>query len=228
MDNVTEIMTWLPRWGKVGEFLSILQMFPDYYDKERPDVYGELGFDKVGAMLDGKDALVETIRKNDLLKRSGHSSKMKAQAWRTIIWVTSMGLTFEHTRAMGGRCDENELVRTHSILGRMNAPILDWKNYAHSRDENKILRYWSSVEDVLTNREVEKMSANAILNETNGEGNRSEENENYENIVVDNESITNCRNKNRKQTSCSRLPDPKKSGFISACHLLHKRRVKMK
>ena len=154
---------WLPRWGKIGELLSILPMFPDYFDKEIPDVYRELGFDMVGAMLDGKDALIETIRKNDLLKRSGHSSKMHAQAWRIIVWVTPMGLTFEHTRAMGGRCDENELVRTHSILERTNGPILEWKDYAKNKPKREILKYWTAADAILTYGEVEKKNSTNML-----------------------------------------------------------------
>ena len=57
------------------------------------------------AEADGKDAMRETIRKKDAMKRRQYSSKVSTDAVRLINWSTGTRFPFEHTRAYGGRIE---------------------------------------------------------------------------------------------------------------------------
>jgi hypothetical protein len=123
------IKEWLPRWGKAGEQLAILIINDEYLDKELPAEYKRLGLEKVAALLDGKDYLLQVIRKDDKKRRSQMSSKMHAAAGRDITWTTPGGLCFEFTKMFGGRISEQKLVELWGKLGCHEANIQEWRNW---------------------------------------------------------------------------------------------------
>ena len=167
---------YLPKWAKIGEFLSILPMYPDYYRKELPNEYIKNGYESIGFLLDGKDALCQTIRKNDNLRRSQHSSKMKASAWRIIMWTTCTGLTFEHTRPMGARADECKMVQCHSTLGRAYADLESWKDYAIKNPIRSDLKYWTVNNELKTLRELLLEELQNKSDSINSDGSSSDRN----------------------------------------------------
>lgn len=120
------IKEWAPRWGKAGEFLSILPMPEWYFDKELPDEYIERNLEKVAALLDGKDFLMHCKRKDDFMRRIQHSNKMKAAAARGIAWTTGAGLSFEHTKLFGARVPETRLVQLWGSQGVAATGPVPW------------------------------------------------------------------------------------------------------
>ncbi len=128
---------WLPIMGRMGRFLSILyidmnfdfiskqdaiknnlphssfctqQKYKNYFDACVPKVYEDLEMSTTGALVDGKDFTVDTIRKNSAVTRMQFSDKVDNSAARVITWTTTTGLGFEHTGIYLGRCPEIRLV----------------------------------------------------------------------------------------------------------------------
>ena len=56
------INDWAPRWGKVGQYLSMLDIDEDYLIYERPIQYVKEGMLCTAVLLDGKDYLTDTLR----------------------------------------------------------------------------------------------------------------------------------------------------------------------
>ena len=80
----------------------------EYYKKELPDEHISNDMNNITHLFDGKDIIIETTRTNDSLRRRTRSSKVDELACRTINFTTPMGLSFEHTRTIGGRGSENK------------------------------------------------------------------------------------------------------------------------
>ena len=57
------IEKWLPLWSTFGSCISILPRPHDYYSKDLPDDFEIHGLPKVTHLFDGKDIIVETMRK---------------------------------------------------------------------------------------------------------------------------------------------------------------------
>ena len=89
----------------------MLPMCHDYYEKELPADYVENNLNKVTHLVDGKDIIIETPRNNDSLRRRARSEKVHESAARTLKFSTPMGLSFEHTRAVGTRASEKKTLR---------------------------------------------------------------------------------------------------------------------
>ena len=90
---------------------SLLPMSHDYYEKEFPDDRARENMNNAIHLYDGKDVIVETIRKNDNLRCRTRSSKVNKSACRIINFTTPMELVFEHTRASGARGSEKKIVQ---------------------------------------------------------------------------------------------------------------------
>jgi len=128
---------WLAILGRMGRFLSILdvdmnfdfiskeyaikndlphssfctqQNHKNYFDACVPKVYEDLEMSTTGALVDGKDFTVDTIRKSSAITRMQFSDKVDNSAARVITWTTTTGLGFEHTGIYLGRCPEIRLV----------------------------------------------------------------------------------------------------------------------
>jgi len=75
-----------------------------------PDDYIAAGIEKIAALPDGKDFMMDTIRMNTIVTRCQFSDKVKCSAARCISWMTANGLSFEHTDLFLGRCSEKRIV----------------------------------------------------------------------------------------------------------------------
>ena len=73
--------------------------------------YIDLGLQKVGAVLDGKDFLCETVRSNRTVSISQQSNKMHADTFRILTYTLPFGLSFEHTDVFLSRVSEKGLVK---------------------------------------------------------------------------------------------------------------------
>lgn len=144
------VKTWMPKWARYGEFLSILPIPEDYFDKEVPDEYFEAGEEKSNSQTDGKDSHTDTIRKNDKMRRRQHSSKLHADAMRWLAWSSACGLSYEHTRPFGGRVDEKRLVKLHGSLGRLAFDLSEHENFAVNYTREPLKDYYSPVEKLLS------------------------------------------------------------------------------
>lgn len=181
------IKRWAPRWGKVGEQLSILVINEDYLQQEQPAEYAALGFEKVGALFDGKDYLVQVKRTNDKMRRSQMSSKMHAAAARDITWTTPMGLCFEHTKLFGGRISEQKLVELWGSLGCRKAPVEDWKDWAVTNRDTVLKHRQCPLElaTALDNVDDSGLDIDSlVMREDNEEENEEDEEEAFVNILV--------------------------------------------
>lgn len=102
---------WAPQWGLMGRVLSELSIDEKYLQATCPAAYRSVGHGGVGSLLDGKDFLVESERKNNAIKNAQWSNKSSKSAFRVIVWSTPSGLIFEKTCAFLGRPSEGRLVR---------------------------------------------------------------------------------------------------------------------
>lgn len=110
-NNVSTIYkTWIPKWGEMGEFLSRIQLTEEFLTDTTPQSYGKVGLEKIAALSDGKDYMIEIPRSNPLLTRAAYSDKVHHSALRQISWSTPTGLNFEHTDLFLGRVSEKKLV----------------------------------------------------------------------------------------------------------------------
>ena len=100
------LRVWVPTLGKTGEHLSILPIPHEYFAKELPNDIAGLGLTTIAFILDGKETVSDTLRKEDAMKRKQRSEKTYASGFRWLNFMTPAGLTFEHTRAFGARATE--------------------------------------------------------------------------------------------------------------------------
>ena len=195
---------WAPRWGMAGEYLSILPMPPEYFEKETPDEYFEEGLEKVCHLMDGKDFLVYVRRKNDPVRRRTLSPKVHACAGRCMTWTTPTGLTFEHTKLFGGRATEVSLVKLWGSEGVSKADIKEWKGKFLQKETNKEQRLQTSVDDVdfsnLTNLDNEEEDHVIEVVEDDGDESNPEDNGREEPEMNHNASYSSIlRNLRKKQ-----------------------------
>ena len=127
---------WIPMLGKVGSYLSILDMdltadfmtsaeckqeeilhyknhpdkYKNFFDACIPNKFVNVGIDLIGSLLYGKDFLTDTTRLNSALTRSQWSNKTEHISGRLLCWITSLGLNFEHTPMYLACTTENHLV----------------------------------------------------------------------------------------------------------------------
>ena len=75
-----------------------------------PERYFEIGLEKVGLLMDGKDCVTDTVRVNSFVSRAQYSDKMHCSAARYIMWVLPCGLSVTYTPLFLGRVSEKALV----------------------------------------------------------------------------------------------------------------------
>jgi hypothetical protein len=107
------VAKWAPRWGKVGQHLSMLDIDKEYLEAECPQGYDDEEMLKIACLVDGKDILMEWIRKDKTMNRSQLSNKSGRSASREMCISTPLqgGLIFMYTRLAGGRFEENDLLK---------------------------------------------------------------------------------------------------------------------
>ena len=89
---------------------SVTERPLNYFEAAMPIRYFELGLDKVGLLMDGKDCVTDTVRVNSFISRSQYSDKMHCSAARYIMWVLPCGLSVTYTPVFLGRTSEKALV----------------------------------------------------------------------------------------------------------------------
>eukprot|EP00956_Cyclotella_meneghiniana_P026545 scaffold57673_cov45-Cyclotella_meneghiniana.AAC.2 len=82
----------------------------NYIDVAMPERYYEIGLDRVGLLMDGKDCTTDTIRVSSFISRAQYSDKMHCSAGRYIMWVLGGGLGVTCTPLFLGRVSEKALV----------------------------------------------------------------------------------------------------------------------
>ncbi len=82
--------------GVCGSGYSILDLTLKYIEQTLPAEFITNGLADVCALVDGKDVLTDTERKNGARMKLGYSNKAKHFAFRLISWLTPNGLCVEH------------------------------------------------------------------------------------------------------------------------------------
>ena len=57
----------------------------NYMEVAMPERYFEIGLEKVGLLMDGKDCVTDTVRVNSFVSRAQYSDKMHCSAARYIM-----------------------------------------------------------------------------------------------------------------------------------------------
>jgi hypothetical protein len=82
----------------------------NYMEVAMPERYFQIGLQKVGLLMDGKDCVTDTVRVNSFVSRAQYSDKMHCSAGRYIMWVLPCGLSVTYTPLFLGRVSEKALV----------------------------------------------------------------------------------------------------------------------
>lgn len=82
----------------------------NYIDIAMPERYFEIGLERVGLLMNGKECVTDTVRVCFFKPRAQHSNKMHCSAGRYIMWVLPCGLSVTSTPLFLGRVSEKALV----------------------------------------------------------------------------------------------------------------------
>jgi len=94
----------------------------DALDKLEPEWYIKLNLHKIVALVDGKDFLCETCRKDRVLNCAQSSNKVNHSAFRILTWSLPCGAVIQRTPAFFGRASEKAILRAWGALGRLKLP----------------------------------------------------------------------------------------------------------
>ena len=131
----------------------MLDIDEDYLTCERPIQYVKEGMLRTAVLLDGKDYLTDTLRTDKTHARTQQSHKSGAAAAREMCCSTPMGLTFLYTRLVGGRIEENDLVKILGGDGIDYVPLEKFKDIA--KTSNKVsLFYRTAIDEFYEQRKV--------------------------------------------------------------------------
>jgi hypothetical protein len=128
----------MPQIGKMGLYMSVLDRdfmmdyvsvdvarekhlphssLPDaegqlksYAEASLPKIYKDKHYERVGAIVDGKVFMTDTIRVNSALSRMMYAEKVDNSGGLVVTWTSPMGLCFEHTGLYFARCPETRLI----------------------------------------------------------------------------------------------------------------------
>ena len=137
----------MPCWATYGAYLSILPMPHDYFNKELPNYYIENNLNNVTHLFYGNDVIIETIRKNDNMRRRTRSDKVYDSACRTLNFGTPMGLSFEYTCAVGGRASESQILEWLGSALPHKLDIDKYKNYFRNNELLPPKQHWVSTDE---------------------------------------------------------------------------------
>ena len=127
---------WMPELSRVGNYMSILDLdlnidylsaedarrlgvdhsslaplaAASYIDISVPQVYRKQGYEKVGALVDGKVFMTDTVRVSSAASRMLYADKIDNSGGLVMTWSTPTGLVFEHTGLYFARCPETRLI----------------------------------------------------------------------------------------------------------------------
>ena len=115
---------WLPLFGELGDMLST---FCAYLDASaigtlEPHWYKLLELNLIAALVEGKDWLSETYRRDRVLNCAQASNKVNHSAFRVLTWSLPCGAVIERTPAFFGRASEKAILRAWGAHGRLLFP----------------------------------------------------------------------------------------------------------
>jgi len=114
---------WLPEWGRIGRYLSILPFIDaETIEELESEKFVKLGLHKIAYLIDGKDFPCHTVRIDRIVNCAQQSTKLGSSAIRIITWGLPCGLTYEHTDGFLGRAGEKALVQLWASNGRLKIP----------------------------------------------------------------------------------------------------------
>jgi hypothetical protein len=131
---------WAPKLGEVGKILSDFQGLIDeeVLSNLEPEWYRKMGLSKIAAVVDGKDFLSETCRKDGFLNCAQVSNKVNHSAFRVITWSLPCGAVIGKTPLVFGRFSGKAIMRAWGRHGRLLFPegyyILGDKGFAGTTD----------------------------------------------------------------------------------------------
>ena len=97
------IKEWAPRFGEIGNMLSILDIPEDYLIKSCPQPFKEANMVKIAGLVDGKAIMTAENRQNSILKRGMWCDKVGKGGMMVLQYCCPDGLIFEHSPVMLGR-----------------------------------------------------------------------------------------------------------------------------
>jgi hypothetical protein len=104
------IYEWAPRWGKMGRFLSILDVTEELLKACVPKEFKDMKMEMVAMLVDGKVIMTEVCRGHSAVKRGMWNDKTHHDGVLVHAWIIPYGLSVEHTPLYLGRVTEQALV----------------------------------------------------------------------------------------------------------------------
>ena len=102
---------WMPIWATFGRQIPMLPMPHEYYAQWLLDEHEVNNMSKITRSFDGKDTVIETVRKNDNMSRRMRSEIFYESVCPFMVMSIPMGLSFEYTRAVGARLSKNKTLQ---------------------------------------------------------------------------------------------------------------------
>ena len=151
---------WAPKWGEVGEDLSLLDITEDYLSREEPDKIAELLLERI-VFNDGKDWRIGSKKNDNVAAKLMYSSKNDCGSSRGESWSTAAGLGFEHSMVVAANLSENSLQCIMGSLGRAKADAESWEDVGKKPKYYPTLseRHWTALDDMLTAEDVRLVNA---------------------------------------------------------------------
>lgn len=112
------VYEWVPKWGKVGLQLSLLDIPPFFLKEAMPQEYKDAKLENTGALLDGKVIMTEDCRQHSAIKRALFNDKTKHPGLLFHAWILPCGLNFEHTGLYLARVTESALVKLYASISK--------------------------------------------------------------------------------------------------------------
>jgi hypothetical protein len=156
--KIEEWLSWEVRQGMgslLGEdrqYISMLDIIEEHLEVEWPKAYDNHKYMlNIAALVDGKGYLTESIRNDKTMNRNQHSGKLSGQAAREMKYSTPerAGLEFLYTRLVGGRTQENDLMKVMGTQGAKYANLDDFNDIAKRKMREADLHYKTALEGLL-------------------------------------------------------------------------------
>ena len=105
------IKLWAPKFGRIGNMLSILDVPEEYHVASCPQPFKDANMEKIGGLVDGKVIMTAENRQNSPLKRAAWSDKVHHGGMIVLQFCTPCGLIFHHGPVTYGRASETMLIK---------------------------------------------------------------------------------------------------------------------
>ena len=115
---------WPPILGEAGNMLSTFALYldEDALLEVELELYIKLNLRKISAVINRKDFLCKTCRKDDILNCAQASNKVNHSAFRLLTWSLPCGTMVERTPAFFGRGSEKSILCAWGVLGQLQFP----------------------------------------------------------------------------------------------------------